>query len=369
MDMRPISAKNQVPRRQPIRYYYPHGMPSDWNDSAALSDLNKALQEAIKTKSNKEPAFTATERAVLAEVCARNPQAGIWDIAVQFNDHVYPITGPEKDQYPTGRSIESVCHEYRIYKSIYIKGEAPTDATEKDIELEKLYAAQKAASSKTKVESKKTKAIRKSSASKMSDTAGVMKKKRIPTKPFKKNHTRLSPPLSPYTLAVIASSCYGLDTIVVKRGGEIPNVHTSDKKDEPSKAKVSNKASLASGPSLETQAHDDTWPSQSNSGLLDGLTTAHDQNTVEGEQDSTFIDEAQSEVLVQADVTMTHAAGQTQLISQHTQTEVAASVEALAAQPQPTASSITLRGTYDERAVRKTQIDENYADDDDDDLF
>ncbi|KAF1352644.1 hypothetical protein EJ07DRAFT_159096 [Lizonia empirigonia] len=200
MDMRPISRKNQVPKRKPIGYYYEHGIPIDWNNTAAINDLNKALQEAIKAKSNKEVPFTRVERVALAEILAKTPEASMWDIAEQFNTKVHSAI-EEMGQYPTGRFTESICHEYRMYKSTYDKGEAPTDDTEKDIELERLFAAKKAASLKLKLALKKEKASRKSAAPKTKDTVTTAEDARPPTA------------LSPYSRAVVAASGHNYEAV------------------------------------------------------------------------------------------------------------------------------------------------------------
>ncbi|KAH6632942.1 hypothetical protein C7974DRAFT_308831, partial [Boeremia exigua] len=126
MDVRPISSKDQKPRRVPVGYYYPHGMPIVWNDTGALNDVNKALQEAIKSKSNKEAPFNQVERGILAKIFSESPDISMLDAAEQFNERAYPITAPESGRYPSGRFTESIQHEFRIYQSSYIKGQAPT---------------------------------------------------------------------------------------------------------------------------------------------------------------------------------------------------------------------------------------------------
>jgi hypothetical protein len=114
MDLRPVSFKSQAPRRKAIGYYYKHGMPSDWNDADALTDLNKALQNAIKANSN-ETQWTSAERSGLASLCAAHPQASIWDIAERFNNQIYPILDTEEVQYHKGRFTESIRNEYLTY--------------------------------------------------------------------------------------------------------------------------------------------------------------------------------------------------------------------------------------------------------------
>jgi|SRR5690242_1854613 len=186
MDVRPVSNKNQHPRRVAIGYYYQHGMPVDWNDTSALNDLNKALQEAIKANSNKDVPFNTTERGILADIFAKTPEISLWDAAEQFNDQAHPIVGSEEGKYPTGRFIESIKHEFSLYKVSYLDGEAPTDETEKDVPLEKAYrdwkAKQAEAKTAAKVASKKAssgkKAIKNASLASISETAGEAKKRK-----------------------------------------------------------------------------------------------------------------------------------------------------------------------------------------------
>ncbi|KAJ4985166.1 hypothetical protein SVAN01_09302 [Stagonosporopsis vannaccii] len=150
MDVRPISAKKQQPRRIAVGYYYPHGMLEDWNDIAALNDLNKALQEAIKSKSNKEAPFHQAEREILAKIFAEDPDVSMLDAAERFNELAHPETAPEEGRYPKGRFTESIQHEFRNHRSSYIKGEAPTDKTEKEIPLEMAYKEWKAGQAEAK---------------------------------------------------------------------------------------------------------------------------------------------------------------------------------------------------------------------------
>lgn len=185
MDVRPVSNKNQQPRRVATGYYYQHGMPVDWKDASSLNDLNKALQEAIKAKSYKDVPFNTTERGILADIFAKNPDISLWDAAEQFNNQAHPIAGSEEGIYPTGRFIESIKHEFSMYKASYLDDEAPTDETEKDVPLEKAYKTWKAEQAKAKTAvkgaSKKgssgKKAVKKAPLAKSSETAGVAKKR------------------------------------------------------------------------------------------------------------------------------------------------------------------------------------------------
>lgn len=228
MDVRPVSAKNQQPRRKVIGYWYPHGMPEDWNDATVLNDANKALQEAIKANSNKEAPYSPAERQILASIFAEDPEISLLDAAELFNERAHPVTGSEEGSYPTGRFTESIQHEFRTYQSVYVKGEVPTASTPKESALNEHYqiwkaeqeqakidasnakkdakaaakaekqaakeakakatAEKKEAREKAKAEkdtSKKTKKPRaQKGEKKMSETAGVTKKKRADKQPY-----------------------------------------------------------------------------------------------------------------------------------------------------------------------------------------
>lgn len=127
MDLRPIGGKNQKPKRRAVILEYLHGMPDDWSNTTSLNDMNKALQGAIKSHANEAP-WSQVERDHLAHICANHPEECIWYIAEQFNDIAHPVTPEELEdnQYPKGRFIESIRHEYLIHKLYYEKGYAPT---------------------------------------------------------------------------------------------------------------------------------------------------------------------------------------------------------------------------------------------------
>jgi hypothetical protein len=228
MDVRPVSAKNQTPRRKVIGYWYPHGMPEDWNDATVLNDANKALQEAIKSNSNKEAPYSPAERQILATIFAEDPEISLLDAAELFNERAHPVTGSEEGSYPTGRFTESIQHEFRSYQSVYVRGEVPTASTPRESALDEHYqiwkaeqeqakinaatakkdakaaakaekqatkeakakatAEKKEARAKAKAEKnagKKTKKPRaQKGEKKMSDTAGVTKKKRSDEQPY-----------------------------------------------------------------------------------------------------------------------------------------------------------------------------------------
>ncbi|KAF3006916.1 hypothetical protein E8E13_011217 [Curvularia kusanoi] len=196
IDVRPKSAKNQQPRRRLKLYYFAHGLPQNWTSSDALNDINKALQEAVKANSNKEAPYSIAEREVLANIFAENPEISLLDAAELFNERAYPLTGSEEGRYPTGRFTESIQHEFRMYKSVYTAGKAPTATTKKEIPLDEHFKAWKAQKKSEKAQAKppsqndltespapekseakatKTKAEK---APKMSKTSGITKKQK-----------------------------------------------------------------------------------------------------------------------------------------------------------------------------------------------
>ena len=164
MDVRPVSAKNQQPRRKVIGYWYPHGMPEDWNDATVLNDMNKALQEAIKSNSNKEAPYSPSERQILASVFAEDPKISLLNASELFNERAHPITGSEEGSYPTGRFTESIQHEFRTYQSVYVKGEVPTASTPKESALNEHYQIWKAEQEQAKIDASTAKKDAKAAA-------------------------------------------------------------------------------------------------------------------------------------------------------------------------------------------------------------
>jgi hypothetical protein len=161
------------PRRRPIHYWYKAGgMLLDWGNSNALNDLNKGLKGAIRTNSH-ESAWQPDERAALARICVANGDASIWDIAVRFNDEIYPLAEGKTEEagYPSGRTIESVRHEYLCYKSLYENGNTPTKATVKDIRLEQLVKTRAASAKEAKEAAKKAEKEAKKKAGKIAKAA------------------------------------------------------------------------------------------------------------------------------------------------------------------------------------------------------
>ncbi|KAF9700359.1 hypothetical protein EKO04_001697 [Ascochyta lentis] len=389
MDMRPISRNNQAPKRKPVGYYYEHGMPTNWNDVGPINDLNKALQEAIKSKSNKEPSFTQIERTALANICAENEEASIWDIAEKFNDQVHPVNKSEEGQYPKGRFIESICHEYLMYKSTYDKGVVPTDATEKEIPLERIFAEKKSSSGKPD-KSKKT------SSSKVSDTAGT-KKERKSKKTTKEldeveslspSHGNVqqsadasmtmseqnrfseedesilegvdaytmeglqsSSPMSPAYRAVVGSPSHGSEIAAVEQERQMPVSQKSAGSNE------LHYLSSSENPVVASTALSGPVGSEQKAKIAG---VSHDQGGAE---------ETVLQLQVETETIDAQSATITEIVSRETQIEAAATHGEGAGTSQYATANSLVEGTFVENAVRNTQIDENYSDDDDFDYF
>ncbi|KAF2003682.1 hypothetical protein P154DRAFT_561125 [Amniculicola lignicola CBS 123094] len=147
MDMRPISKKNQEPRRRPTTYIMEHGKPKDWNDARTIKLLNDRRRDAVN-RITCDPPFTETEREYLAELIQEHPNASITELTERFNyrfkgDFVEKVGFGFEEQHP-GRTIESVRYEYLSWKQTYDKGEvprpkrAPGDVTAKQKKVNKL---------------------------------------------------------------------------------------------------------------------------------------------------------------------------------------------------------------------------------------
>jgi hypothetical protein len=409
MDLRPTSKKNQAPKRIAVGYYYRHGMPTDWNDPGPLNDLNKALQNAIKDRAYEKP-WTNAERNALAQLFVADPQASMWDIAERFNDQIYPVeqNNEEEDQYPTGRFIEGIRHEYLTYKSTYDKGEAPTEHTSTDTPLEVVWAAKKAAAPKKATASGTKKATMKSATAKMSDSAGVTRKKRASKKQSKQSdamivesddeaqqpqqpqqqpsvlisqqprlsdddeimleiagaydpdNARASSPLSPHTHAMITSPSYG-STIAATT----PDEHIKVSQTTASSERSCTTSILPNSPPAKDSSFEATAIARVSADIR-----VTQESAVEQIQEIYVVP---SEAPKQALDAPTGQETETSIIASTTpQAEIAqpaaAAVE-VADVPQPSAS--TADATVSEfvgKAIREVQIDENYDDDDDDEL-
>ncbi|KAJ4318990.1 hypothetical protein N0V94_004127 [Neodidymelliopsis sp. IMI 364377] len=409
MDLRPTSKKNQAPKRIAVGYYYRHGMPTDWTDPGPLNDLNKALQNAIKDRAYEKP-WTNPERNALAQLLAADPQASIWDIAERFNDQMYPMgqDDEEENQYPTGRFIEGIRHEYLTYKSTYDKGEAPTDRTSTDIPLEVVWAARKAAAPKKTATSGTKKASTKSVTAKLTDTAGVTKKKRVSKKQSKKSDAmvigsddeaqqsqqqpsvsmsqqprlsddheimlevagaynpddvRASSPLSPHTHAMVTSPSYS-STITAS----MPDEHVNVSQTATSSEKSCKNSILPGSPPVKESSFVAT-------------DVAHVPADIRVTQESVVeqtqqIHDAPSEAQKQVPDSLIGQATETSIIAttafQKEAIQPAAAAVEVPDVSQPTASVVDATvSEFVGNAVREIQIDENYDDDDDelDSLF
>jgi hypothetical protein len=129
IDMRPKSRKDPTPRRMPFHYMYENGLPLDWNNKQTIKALNDRRQQAID-RITMDPPWTTFEREYLVSILDQYPNASILEIAERFNwrfmgqDFAKP-TAFEWDYISTGRTTESIRHEYLTYKHKYDVGEVP----------------------------------------------------------------------------------------------------------------------------------------------------------------------------------------------------------------------------------------------------
>ncbi|RMZ74465.1 hypothetical protein GMOD_00003509 [Pyrenophora seminiperda CCB06] len=128
IDMRAKSGKDQMPKRAPAIYCYGK-VPRDWNHMQTIKALNDRRYQAIDRMTMDAP-WTRIERAYLASLLAENPNASIWELTELHNDRFMnkdftTETGFDFAELSTGRTVESVRHEYCTYKPIYDKGEVP----------------------------------------------------------------------------------------------------------------------------------------------------------------------------------------------------------------------------------------------------
>ena len=129
IDMRPKSKHDKTPRRVPQSYAYEHGKPKDWNDMQAVKALNDRRGQAIDRVTLDAP-WSRIEREYLADIFSEYPDASIWEITMRHNDRFkdkesIADTGFAFAPLSTGRTVESVRHQYMTYKPCYDKGEAP----------------------------------------------------------------------------------------------------------------------------------------------------------------------------------------------------------------------------------------------------
>jgi hypothetical protein len=129
MDMGKKSSKDMTPRRNPIFFAFEHGKPQEWNSMQATKTLNDRRGQAIDRITVDAP-WSKTEREYLAALLAETPDASIWGLAECLNEHFMGEDHTAGTAFScagmsTGRTVESVRHEYRTYKPVYDNGEAP----------------------------------------------------------------------------------------------------------------------------------------------------------------------------------------------------------------------------------------------------
>jgi hypothetical protein len=127
IDMRVKSKKDQTPRRMPTFYVFDAGKPNDWNSLQAIKALNDRRGQAIDRITVDAP-WQKVEREYLAALLVEFPDASIWELTERHNDRFmdadYTVaTGFAFAELSTGRTVESVRHEYMTYKPAYDRGE------------------------------------------------------------------------------------------------------------------------------------------------------------------------------------------------------------------------------------------------------
>lgn len=362
----------------------------DFSDTKAINDTNKALQDNIKAKSNKEAPFTVTERRFMAGLFTETPDADIWDIAERFNHIAHPLTGPE-GQYPKGRFTESICHEYRMYKTSYDSGEAPTDETDKDIQLEKLWAAEKATLKKGKKASvKSTKDFQ------TRDTARVTKKPRAAGKSNKLKFKHLSKPvffakpmseqprlsdddeklleaagaydaedyMSPYTQAVVISSGYAYGSPAAEQDERAVVAQTPNGTHDTNTVKSPSRIVVPSSASIQMQASNGVnsthvVPKASGHVPAPQQHIASDAQRLQSMNTTDILPQLQVQTRGAQTVVRTGITGQ------EIQAEMGIAIlDGVVAESPGTVA--TPASTFELRAVRRIQVDESYDDDDGD---
>jgi len=95
----------------------------------AVKALNDRRGQAIDRVTLDAP-WSRIEREYLADILSEYPDASIWEITMRHNDRFkdkesIADTGFAFAPLSTGRTVESVRHQYMTYKPCYDKGEAP----------------------------------------------------------------------------------------------------------------------------------------------------------------------------------------------------------------------------------------------------
>ncbi|KAF2643625.1 hypothetical protein P280DRAFT_505712 [Massarina eburnea CBS 473.64] len=129
IDMRPKSKKDSTPRRVPEYYVYPLGRPLDWDNKQAIKALNDRRQQAIE-RITLDKNWTMIERECLASIFRENPDVSILEATERFNARFMNqdfamSTAFAWDNLSDGRTVESVRHEYLMFRELYNAGVAP----------------------------------------------------------------------------------------------------------------------------------------------------------------------------------------------------------------------------------------------------
>ncbi|KAF3050104.1 hypothetical protein E8E11_004319 [Didymella keratinophila] len=408
------------PRRKPVHYWYKAGgMLLDWDNSEALNDLNKGLKGAIR-KNSKDPAWQADERTVLARICNENQNASIWDIAVQFNDEKYPLAASiaEEAGYPTGRTIESVVHEYRCYAPSYQAGLAPTKSTVKNTELAKLIqkrdedeknakeavkqaeneakkAAREAKSAARNAErkikpaangekkpSKKKSDDDKKATSKVSHASGVKKPPRFtknPKKPMTKEQEDFADANAQTFLETLeaeekvkAGQEEPLETAIATKeepllpvGGEqMPEITGELDAGDIRSSSPSDEATVASSPQdSHYPTADVVEQTQIAEMPEDGVAVLHTETTqVADEPSSDIVVETQPVTISETTVIEPQTTVETQVVSAPSQLEAAPVAQQPLEAAQATVTQIVVEEKFVEMSARDMEIDEDYED-------
>lgn len=171
IDMRPKSKKDSTPRRLPELYCYANGLPKDWDDRQAIKAINDRRQQAIDRITMDAP-WSLFERKYLLSLLLEFPDASILELTERFNwrfnGDFANSTAFEWNYVSTGRTIESVRHEYLTYKHKYDQGILPQ---KKDLE-DKSWASKQAGPNRMHKFGKKDKTLLSSGADSDNEDTG-----------------------------------------------------------------------------------------------------------------------------------------------------------------------------------------------------
>jgi hypothetical protein len=129
IDMRATNSRDKMPRCKPIYYAYEHGKPKNWDDMQTIKALNDRRGQAIDRMTLDTP-WSRMEREYLAQLFREFPDGSIWDLTMRFNDRFMDQdhtldTAFSFNSISTGRTVESVRHQYMTFKPAYDAGEMP----------------------------------------------------------------------------------------------------------------------------------------------------------------------------------------------------------------------------------------------------